>query len=523
VELGRAFEWTVARVPEARAIGGDSPLTYAEWDARVNRIAHALAGLGTERGSRVALALSNSETLASAHLAAQKLGALSTPLNIRYSADELAYCIEDCEPSVLLTDDLTVAGVSDALERVDGAGALPLVHDGGNPPSGAQLLDELTADAPTHSPRVKVTEDELSVMLYTSGTTGRPKGVPRSHRAEWSASVAHVVQARYGAGESTLGAMPMYHTMGIRSLLSMIVVGGTFVPLPAFDVEEAMRLIAAEEVTALYWVPTAFWTLARRPGAREACRSVKRLGYAGAAMTAALIERLEELIEPDVFINHYGCTELYSFTIADDTSSKPGSAGRPGIHSLMRVVTPDAERRVGPDAVVAAGEVGELIASLDSPEAFSGYWHRPDADAKALRDGWYFTGDLGYVDEDGDYWVAGRVDDMIITGGENVHPLEVEDALARSPDVADVAVVGLPHEKWGQQVTAFVVPQDDGDGSHQAAHIAAWIKAESGLSAYKRPRRVVVVAEIPKSPVGKVLRRKLVAGEYEALAETGDP
>ena len=154
----------------------------------------------------------------------------------------------------------------------------------------------------------------------------------------------------------------------------------------------------------------------------------------------------------------YGSTEIYTFSIFPDVRTKPGCAGRAGIHSTLRVVEASAERRVGPDEIVAAGVKGEIIASLESDEAFAGYWKRPDADAKALREGWYFTGDMGSVDADGDLWVAGRVDDMIISGGENIHPVEIEDVLARHAGVEDVAVIGEPDDKWGERVVAFVVP-----------------------------------------------------------------
>jgi 2-furoate---CoA ligase len=170
--------------------------------------------------------------------------------------------------------------------------------------------------------------------------------------------------------------------------------------------------------------------------------------------------------------------------------------------------------------VVEPGETGEIVASLESEEAFAGYWQRPDANERALRDGWYFTGDLGHVDEAGDLHVSGRIDDMVISGGENVHPLEVEDALARCPGVGDVAVAGMPDDRWGQAVTAFVVPTaGDGDPAERARAIAEWTRSESGLAGYKRPKRIVILDALPKSPVGKILRREFVAGNYEPRAE----
>jgi 2-furoate---CoA ligase len=178
------------------------------------------------------------------------------------------------------------------------------------------------------------------------------------------------------------------------------------------------------------------------------------------------------------------------------------------------VVTASTERRVGPDEVVPAGEKGEIIASLASPEAFAGYWNRPDADVRALRDGWYFTGDMGYVDGDGELVVTGRVDDMIISGGENIHPVEVEEVLARHPHVADVAVVGEPDERWGQRVTAFVVPAARG---LTADALDAHCRGSADLAPFKRPRRVVFVQAIPKTASGKILRRLLREGQYSEI------
>ena len=176
-----------------------------------------------------------------------------------------------------------------------------------------------------------------------------------------------------------------------------------------------------------------------------------KLAYAGAAMTSSLCEELVETLRPEVFVNHYGSTEVYTFTVEADAAAASGKRRPAGLFTRVRLVAADADERVGPDDEVAPGETGEIIASLDSEEAFAGYWQRPDADEKALRDGWYFTGDLGVVGDDGRFQVAGRVDDMIITGGENVHPLEVEDALGHCPSVAEVAVAGVDTSAGGRR------------------------------------------------------------------------
>ena len=224
-------------------------------------------------------------------------------------------------------------------------------------------------------------------------------------------------------------------------------------------------------------------------------------------MTDGLLGRLNEAFRPDLFVNHYGSSEVYTCTIEQHAPRKPGSAGRAGLNQLIRVVQLGA---ASADDVAATGQGGEIIALLAGDEAFEGYWRRPDADARALRDGWYFTGDTGWVDRDGDLFVTGRVDDMIITGGENVSPVEIESALSLHPAVLEVAVVGLADEKWGKVVTAFV--KRKGPVSEQ--ELEQFCRT-SGLANFKRPRRFVFVDALPKSPVGKLLRRLLVAGDYQ--------
>jgi 2-furoate---CoA ligase len=302
--------------------------------------------------------------------------------------------------------------------------------------------------------------------------------------------------------------MPLYHTMGVRSLLAMSVIGGAFVCLPRFDVKAALQFIERERVTNLYLVPTLYHDLLAHPDfARTNVSSVKKLGFAGAPMTDGLLKRLDAAFRPDLFVNHYGSSEVYTCTIDQNAVAKPGSAGRAGINQMIRVVKLNAKT---PADLAAPGEEGEVIALLAGDEAFEGYWRRPDADAKALRQGWYFTGDTGYFDKEGDLFVTGRVDDMIITGGENVSPVEIESCLSLHPAVSEVAVVGLPDERLGRIVAAFVkcakpVP---------AAELDEFVR-KSGLANFKRPRRFVFVEAVPKSPVGKLLRRKLVEGDYQ--------
>jgi 2-furoate---CoA ligase len=332
--------------------------------------------------------------------------------------------------------------------------------------------------------------------------------VPRRHGAERAAAIAHVAQNLYARGERTLGAMPLYHTMGVRSLLAMSLVGGTFVCLPRFDAALALQLIAAEKISNLYLVPTLYHDLVHHPLlAATEIGSVRKLGFAGAPMTDALLKKLDAAFRPELFVNHYGSSEIYTFTIDQNAAAKPGSAGRAGINQRIRVVRLGARSA---EETAAVGEEGEIIALIAGDESFEGYWRRPEADAAAIRGGWYFTGDTGTIDADGDLFVTGRVDDLIITGGENVSPVEIESCLSLHPGVCEVAVAGVPHERWGKIVCAFVKRR----AGIEVNALDEFCR-NSGLADFKRPRRYVFVEEIPKSPVGKILRRKLVAGEYQ--------
>jgi 2-furoate---CoA ligase len=288
----------------------------------------------------------------------------------------------------------------------------------------------------------------------------------------------------------------------------MSLIGGTFVCLPRYDAKKALALIEAEQVSNLYLVPTLYHDLVyAREFASTNVSSVRKLGFAGAPMTDGLLKKLDEAFHPDLFVNHYGSSEIYTFTIDQNAAAKPGSAGRAGINQEIRVVKLNA---TSASDLAAPEEEGEIIALLAGDESFEGYWRRPDADAKSLRDGWYFTGDIGFVDRTGDLFVTGRVDDMIITGGENVSPVEIESALSLHPSVLEVAVVGLPDEKWGKVVTAFVKRK----ATVGEAELDQFCRT-SGLADFKRPRRFVFVDALPKSPVGKLLRRLLVAGDYQ--------
>lgn len=503
-DLGRSLLASAERMPSATAISdGATRRGYAEWRDAVLRIVGGLDAMGLEAGDHVVTLLPNRYEAASLHMACQIAGLAITPLNWRAQVEELDYVLADANAKAVVFEPLTANTVAASRQ------APPLHRIGLDAADGASISWDTVAGAEPAAASSRATPETISVMLYTSGTTGRGKGVPRTHRAERAGAMAHVAQNLYRRGETTLGVMPLYHTMGVRSLLASVLINGHFVCQRRFDPSEALRLIADEKISNLYLVPTLYHDLLATPGFAAAdINSVRKLGFAGQAMTDGLLKRLKEAFQPELFVNHYGSSEIYTFTIEPDAPAKPGSAGKAGLNQEIRVV---ALGGTDPSATVGVDVEGQIIAALDGDESFAGYWNRPDADEKALHDGWYFTGDIGYRDVDGDLFVTGRVDDMIISGGENILPAEIESVLSLHPSVGEVAVVGLPDERWGQRVTAFLTRREPvGEDA-----LNAWC-LESDLASFKRPRAYVFVAEIPKSPVGKILRRLLVAGEYEA-------
>jgi 2-furoate---CoA ligase len=506
LDLGLSFLASVARDPKALAIvDGDVRMTYVEWYRRISALVAGFDAIGLKPGDHLVTALQNRWEAASLHWACQFAGIIITPVNWRSTASEIDFYLEDAGVKAIVYEDAS----GEAVTGSTAAQKLPRIALDAAQPADIAFAALASGSGPDALARAAA--EAWSVMLYTSGTTARPKGVPRRQHAERAAALAHVAQNLYAHGERTLGVMPLYHTMGVRSLLAMSLIGGTFVCLRRFDVEHALRLIAAERVSNLYLVPTLYHDLVHhRLFATSDISSVRKLGFAGAPMTDGLLKTLQAAFKPDLFVNHYGSSEVYTFTIDQNAPAKPGSTGRAGINQMVRVVKLGAK---SVDELAATGEEGEIIALLAGDESFEGYWRRPDADAKALRQGWYFTGDTGFIDGDGDIFVTGRVDDMIITGGENVSPVEIESCLSLHAAVSEVAVVGLPDERWGKVVAAFVKTRH----TVEADELDAFCRS-SGLANFKRPRRYIFVAEIPKSPVGKLLRRKLVAGEYISAA-----
>jgi 2-furoate---CoA ligase len=476
-------------------VDGECRLDYGALHRRAASLAGGLSELGLERGEPVCAMLGNRRQTVELYWATQWLGAKFVPLNFRLSPEEVRYCVSDSDGKVVVFEGAS-SEAADAC-RAEGV-KLVATDDSGDADA---RFDELRGEA--HPGALDLDDGEISLILYTSGTTGKPKGVPRSHRADRAAGLSQVIHHGYRWGDRTLGVMPLYHTMGMHSMIAMALIDGCFVAMPHWDPAAAFSLIARERISSLYLAPTLFHDLLCVEGSdREDLSCVESIGYAGSPMSPELAARCVDAFDARVFFNHYGSTEYYTWAISRDQAAKPGCAGRPALNTRLRLVRADEDATA--DDVVEPGEEGQVIADLSSDEAFAGYLNRPDADESAIRDGWYYPGDIGRVDDDGDLWIVGRVDDMIISGGENIHPVEVEAVLTEHDGVHEAAVIGVSDDRWGQRVVAFVVA-DSVDEDELDRHC----RDSPNLAAFKRPREYRFVDDLPKSPAGKLLRRKL--------------
>ena len=508
MNLGTILECAVRRYPDRIAlVEGSETYTYTRLNDEVNRLAASLFRLGVARRDRVMALMRNRRETVCLFWAVQKLGAIFTPISMRLSPEDTQYCINDSEPRVVVYESSSRRAVQAAA-----FGERP-IFIGVEKGEGDLCYEDLVRKGTAPFESLPVHDEDIALMLYTSGTTGFPKGVPRSHKNEYAATVAHIIQNTYVPFESTLGEMPLYHTMGVRSLLAMCMLNGKYVVSAHWDPAFALSLMEQEKITCLYLMPRYFHELVEDPHfSRFDLSSLQKIGYAGAPMSEGLTRKCFERLQPKHFLNHYGSTEIYTFTTCSILDRKPGCAGKPGFHQRLRLVTPNPSGNVSPEDEVPDGHIGEVIVHAGSDEAFKGYWNRPDATRKAIRDQWYFTGDLGLLDEDGDLYIVGRLDEMLISGGDQISPMEVEAVLESHPKVAEAAVVGLEDDRWGQIVTAFVVSRDPA-APPSVLELDQFCKQHTKLSHTKRPRKYVFIDQLPRNAAGKVMRREL----YNAL------
>lgn len=464
----------------------DLEVTYAELEDRVRRLAVWLSENDVRDGERVAFLSQNTTDIFEALFACAKLGAILVPLNWRLAVPELQFIVADCRPRVLIYE----------MESADAAADLAA-------PVKLALGDDFEAakasSDPASAPLVTAVHDDPWAILYTSGTTGHPKGAIETHGMFfWNAvNIGNLVGL---TPESTgLNVLPTFHTGGLNLYTTPLLhLGGTSVNLREFDAKKILQWLSSGRITHFFGVPAVYQFLAEDPDWETTDLSrVESWACGGSAMPVALLERYADR---DVVIRQgMGLTETSPtlfLTDLDHALSKAGSVGKPAMHTSIKIVDEH-----GRD--VEQGEIGELWAK--GPNVTPGYWERPDASEESFTDGWLHTGDAARMDEDGYVYIVDRWKDMYISGGENVYPAEVEQVIFRHENVMDVAVIGVPDEKWGEVGMAVVVPRDP--DSFDPDDVIEF--CDGKLARYKIPKRVRVATELPRNAAGKVLKREL--------------
>ncbi len=466
------------------------PITAGDLLARAGRMAAALIAAGLRPGDRLAVQVEKSHENVALYLGALRAGAIYLPLNTAYTLGELEYFIGDAEPAVVVVDPRN----ADRLRPlVEGRGARLLTLDGAGHGSMAEAADaaRLTTDIAMAGP------DDIAAILYTSGTTGRSKGAMLSHDNLWSNAQALIAAWGFTADDVLIHALPLYHTHGLFVALDMaLATGARCILLPKFDAGEVLGLMP--EATVLMGVPTFYTRLLAHPGLTRHAAAHMRLFVSGSAPLLAETHAAFTARTGHAILERYGMTETCMNTTNPlDGERRPGSVGRPLPGVEVRVVGEDGK-------ALAPGEIGMI--EVRGPNVFKGYWRQPEKTAAEFRpDGFFVTGDLGSFGQDGYLTIVGRGKDLIISGGFNVYPKEVEDVLNDLPGIAESAVIGVPHPDFGEAVVAVVVPSL-GSAVDEAAVIAA---TKEKLAAFKRPKRVFAIDALPRNTMGKVQKNQL--------------
>mgnify|MGYP003653964791 FL=1 len=515
ISIGDVVRFQAQEQPDAVVFTfeGDE-MTYAALDAGSNRAAQALVSKGVSKGDRIAYMGKNSHLYFEILVGAAKLGAVMVPVNWRLAPPEVAYILNDCQAKLLfigpgfdeladkIRDDLKHVELILGSEKAEGEfPGYPAWRDGFDP------VD----------PMVPCAEDDDALQLYTSGTTGHPKGAIMTNGSIFSSRSAGVSEEdlmdwqKPVPGEITLLAMPCFHISGTGTGLAVMFTGGSAIVLPEYDPTQALDLIAQYNISKIFMVPAAIQILLNHPRAKDVDFSnLKYITYGASPIPLELMKQAMDVLGCG-FVQMYGMTET-SGTITTlnpedhdvNGNEKMRSVGTPLPGVEIKIIDPETGETLPPYTI------GEI--ATRSAKNMKGYWNRPEATAETIdADGWLRTGDAGSLDEDGYLYIQDRLKDMIISGGENVYPAEVENALYANPKVADVAVIGVPDEKWGEAVKACVVVKA-GQELTEAELIA---DARSRIAGYKCPKSIDFIEALPRNPSGKILRKDLRAPYWE--------
>ena len=475
-------------------------INYIDLNARVHQLAHGLLSLGVRKGDGVALSVGNRIEHLEIVFATAKIGALAIPVDVMWKALELASDVAAVEPKFIILQE-------DCVQEFDKAKALKDL----SPVKAVSLSPDLTYGGLLNGksaaePDVQVEEDDPFVVMLTSGTTGFPKGCLATHRTFDFHCINNAIEKGLAAHDKALLSSPIYFNAGRSFTLGIIYFGGTVILHERFDAEEVLKTIERERVTYIGAVPTMCERMLQVLEAKKYnTSSLRCLAITGGKVHPSVLDKLKTNITPNIY-RTYASTDSGQMAISkpDDMDNKPNAAGRPVWCVELRIVDDN-------NHPLKVGEVGEII--CQSPLATHGYYKNPEATNASFRDGWFYTGDLGYFDEEGFLFVVGRKKDMVKSGGISVYPLEIESVIYGHPDVLEAAVIGVPDSRWGEAVKAVAVLKPD--SSLKADELIAFCKER--LSAYKVPKTVEFRASLPHTEIGKInkvkLREMIVAEE----------
>jgi fatty-acyl-CoA synthase len=473
--------------PEGVAIRFDgSSITWRALHDRVGRLAAAFAERGVARGDRVAILMTNRPEFVEATLAANAAGAIAVPVNFRLAGEEVAYVLRDSGAKLLVTE-----------EALRGAVDAPVLV------TGPEYEEAIAGAEPAAA--AEIDERDVALIMYTSGTTGMPKGAMLTHLNLLMQAITAIRTSRLFDEDSVaLINVPLFHIAGIGGMPPSLLLGTPTVIMPTapFDAASTLDVVEAEGVTGLFLVPAQWQVLCAHPDATSRTRSLRTISWGAAPASISLLEKMAETFPHAEIVSVFGQTEMSPVTTslpAADALRKIGSVGKPVPTVAVRIVDDEMND-------VPQGEVGEIV--YRGSTLMAGYWNKPAETAEAFAGGWFHSGDLVRADEEGFIYVVDRKKDMIISGGENIYCAEVENALAGHPAVSEVAVIGLPHDRWGETPAAVVVAAD-AQAPPSLEDLVEWTKDR--LASYKKPTLLYVVDELPRNAGGKVLKHRLRA------------
>jgi long-chain acyl-CoA synthetase len=493
LNLASTVTESAARLPAAVAVRlGPVELTYADLDDRSARLAALLRERGLRQGDRVGVMLPNVLEFPISYYGVLRAGGVVVPMNVLLKRREIAFYLEDSGAKLLLA---WHGFGTDASEGAADAGTELIEVEPGS-------FAELLASQEPETELAETDEEDTAVILYTSGTTGKPKGAELTHRnLSRNAEIASQTTCKIEEGDVVLGSLPLFHSFGQTvSMNASLRVGATLTLLPKFDPGEALEIMQRDGVTHYYGVPTMYGALLHHPN-RESCdTSTLRICITGgAAMPVEVLRGFEEAFGCEL-LEGYGLSETSPVASSNHPGRprKPGSIGTPLHEVEMKVVDENDEE-------VPQGEVGEIV--IRGHNVMKGYWQRPEATEEAMRGGWFHTGDMAKVDEEGYFFIVDRKKDLIIRGGYNVYPREVEEVLYEHPKIREAAVIGVPHDDWGEEIGAAIVLHEGEELPPE--EVSGYVKER--IAAYKYPRIVWFLEDLPKGPTGKILKREIQA------------